>query len=469
VTPTIPQRLWLRPVELTPGLRRNLLAAQAAFVFYVTLPTVALATSIASVGPTAATYAASFASYALGALVLLAYERLPDPVRPLLGAASIAVVSSFVAAQPEGELYALLYVSLVFYACFFFDRRRALAQVALVLVGAAVALPAAQHRIGFLAVIAGTCVGSAAVTLLLRRQLLDALAVAKKSRATLDAFFDHAAGGFAFLDSELRYVRVNGALAATLGCSPSEVTGRTIGEVSPHESEALEPLLLAILANGEPVQGLELTSSDGARHFLVDFYPVGSHDGIGMAVADVTRLKHAERSLTETNRQLTVLATTDELTGLPNRRMLSEQLALALARARRGGLGVALLSIDLDGFKSVNDSLGHAYGDQLLVEVAQLLRAGARDTDVVARIGGDEFVVVLADLDVQDAPDTVATVVERIEGLLASPISIGPVELRADASIGVAVYPLDAREQDDLLCAADASMYRRKRGAIRVA
>ena len=469
MAPTIAQRLWLRPVELTPGERRNLLAAQAAFLFYATLPTVALLTSLASAGPTAATYAASFASYALGAFVLLAYERLPDPVRPLLGAASIAVVSAFVTAQPEGELYALLYVSLVFYSCFFFDRRRALVQVALVLVGAAVAFPAAQHRLSFLAVIAGTCLGSAAVTLLLRRQLLDALAVAKSSRATFDAFFDHAAGGFAFLDSELRYVRVNDALAATFGCPPSELIGRTIGEVSPHESEALAPLLLAILANGEAIQGLELTSPDGARHFLVDFYPVGVHDGIGMAVADVTRLKHAERSLTETNRQLTVLATTDELTGLPNRRMLSEQLALALARARRGGLGVALLSIDLDSFKSVNDSLGHAYGDQLLVEVARLLRAGARDTDVVARIGGDEFVVVLADLDLQEAPDTVATVVERIDGLLASPISIGPVELRADASIGVAVYPLDAREQEDLLGAADAAMYRRKRGAARVA
>jgi diguanylate cyclase len=183
----------------------------------------------------------------------------------------------------------------------------------------------------------------------------------------------------------------------------------------------------------------------------------------------VTRLKHSERSLTESNRRLTVLATTDELTGLPNRRMLSEQLSLALARARRGGLAVALLSVDLDGFKSVNDSLGHAYGDQLLVEVARLLRAGARDTDVVARNGGDEFLVVLADLDVEDASSTVATVVERIERLLSSPVLVGPVELRADASIGVAIYPLDAREEDDLLRAADEAMYRRKQAAITVA
>jgi diguanylate cyclase (GGDEF)-like protein len=92
-----------------------------------------------------------------------------------------------------------------------------------------------------------------------------------------------------------------------------------------------------------------------------------------------------------------------------------------------------------------------------------------RERDMVARTGGDEFVVVLADLDVQDSADTVETVVERIEGLLGSPISVGPVELRADASIGVAIYPLDAREQDDLLGAADAAMYRRKHAATRVA
>jgi diguanylate cyclase (GGDEF)-like protein len=106
---------------------------------------------------------------------------------------------------------------------------------------------------------------------------------------------------------------------------------------------------------------------------------------VGIALTDVTHLKDVEKRLGESNQRLTVLATTDELTGLPNRRMLAEQLDLALARARRSGLGVAVLCLDLDRFKDINDSLGHAVGDDLLIEVANRLRAGARETDVVAR------------------------------------------------------------------------------------
>lgn len=472
MTPTLAQRLWLKPVILPPSARRKLVSARAAFLLFVVQPSIGLAAAGVMGTVNAVVLGATGVSYGLAVLILCCYERLPALVKALAATAGALVISSFVYSQPEGEVFVLLYVGLVFYVAFFFSRRRAVAQVVFVVgLSAASTLSAGSaQEIARLSVLnAGTLAGAAAITLVLRRLLLGALENAEKSGAKLDAFFDHAAGGFAFLDSDFRYVRANDALIAMLGCDEKALVGQTIREISPHQAEAIEPLLRAILETRESVQGIELSSGDGSRHFLVDFYPVGGQEGIGMAVADVTRLKHAERSLTETNRQLTVLATTDELTGLPNRRMLSEQLALALARARRGGLAVALLSIDLDSFKSVNDSLGHAYGDRLLVEVARLLRAGARDTDVVARIGGDEFVVVLADLDVQQASELVETVVERIDGLLSSPISIGPVELRADASIGVAIYPLDAREQEALLGAADAAMYRRKHAAVRVA
>jgi diguanylate cyclase (GGDEF)-like protein len=187
-----------------------------------------------------------------------------------------------------------------------------------------------------------------------------------------------------------------------------------------------------------------------------------------MTLTDVTRLKDAERSLEESNRMLSVLATTDELTDLPNRRMFSEQLALALARARRTDRAVALLLIDLDRFKDVNDSLGHAYGDQLLVEVACRLRAGARDTDVVARVGGDEFVVILADLEPGEAGAAAEVVVRRIQELLSMPVSLGPVEVPAHASIGVSVFPLDADDENGLLAAADEAMYERKATSSRV-
>ena len=208
--------------------------------------------------------------------------------------------------------------------------------------------------------------------------------------------------------------------------------------------DVLEPLARKVLETGEAVRGIEIANAEGFWH-LVSYYPVPATTGLlGVAttVTDVTHLKDVERRLEETNKRLTVLATTDELTQLPNRRLLDEQLELALARARRGGLAVAVLSVDLDRFKDVNDSLGHAYGDRLLVEVAGCLRAGARDTDVVARVGGDEFVILLADLDVQEAPALVQTVVDRIRERLSKPFEIDAVELRAAACFGIAIYPL---------------------------
>ena len=294
---------------------------------------------------------------------------------------------------------------------------------------------------------------------------------ADEHRATLDAFFQHAPAGFGMLDGELRHVRVNQALAAVMGHERHEIEGRTLRELAPINADILEPLALSVLESGEPVLGIEVENSDGHCH-LVSYYPVPSLRGIvgvGTAVTDVTHLKAVERRLEETNRKLTVLATTDELTQLPNRRMFREQLDLALARARRGGLAVAVLCLDLDRFKEVNDTLGHAYGDRMLVEVAAILRAGARDTDVVARVGGDEFLVMLADLDVQAAPELIQTVVERIRDLLGDPIPVDAVEIRVDACIGAAMYPTDSREADGLLAAADAAMYVGKHALSRVA
>ncbi len=472
MTPTLAQRLWLEPVSLPPAERRRLVSARAAFILFVVQPTLGLAAAATTSTIDGVVLGATAVSYGLAMLILGFYERLPALVKALAATAGALVISSFVYSQPGGDVFVLLYVGLVFYVAFFFSRRRAIVQVALVVVLAtASALTAGSFQeIARVSVLnAGTLAGAAAITLVLRRLLLVALENAEASRATLDAFFEHASGGFAFLDGDLRYVRVNDPLAQMIGLPIDEIVGRDIRTISPHQADAIEPLLRAALATNEPVVGIELASPDGRRHYLVDYYPVAETLGIGMSVADVTRLKLSERNLTESNRQLTVLATTDELTTLPNRRMLSEQLALALARARRGGLAVALLSIDLDRFKDVNDSLGHAYGDRLLAEVARLLRQGARSTDIVARIGGDEFVVLLADLDVQEAPELAQAVVSRIQSLLATPIWIGPVELRADASIGLAIYPIDARDEHGLLGAADVEMYRRKSATMRVA
>lgn len=159
--------------------------------------------------------------------------------------------------------------------------------------------------------------------------------------------------------------------------------------------------------------------------------------------------------------QLAYLAYHDPLTGLPNRVLVEEQLDLALARARRSDAAVALLFIDLDDFKTVNDGLGHAAGDQLLTAVASRLRGVLRDTDVLARQGGDEFLVLIADL--ETAPSSAAEAVGgKLHEALMQPFLVDGAELRIAASIGVSVYPDDAADTEALLRHADAAMYRAK-------
>ena len=475
MTPSLTQRLGLAPVELGRSEQRALLAARSACVLFSIQSVLAL--TAASVGGTlgAGIVVAAALTFAMALVVFCAYERLPWVVSQLLALGGVSVAAFLVLHQPHGERYAFLFVAPVIYVSFFFKRRNALLNLAVVstLGGAALALALPSGGAAETWVLAvGALAQAAGTTIALRRYLLSALERSRANRAVLDAFFLNAPGGFAFLDGDLRYVRVNPMLAGLLGVPAEEIVGKSLRDLSPEHADAVEPALRGVLEHGTPRSGIEMSSVDGKTHFLVSYYPVAGADGaagVGVAVTDVTHLKDVEKRLGEMNEKLTVLATTDELTGLPNRRMLSEQLALALARARRGGLGVALLCLDLDRFKDINDSLGHAVGDDLLVEVAARLRAGARETDVVARYGGDEFVILLADLDVQSATTHAETVVERLRSLLAEPYAIGPVELTAEASIGVAVYPFDSRDAKGLLAAADAQMYVGKTAVSRVA
>jgi diguanylate cyclase (GGDEF)-like protein/PAS domain S-box-containing protein len=156
----------------------------------------------------------------------------------------------------------------------------------------------------------------------------------------------------------------------------------------------------------------------------------------------------------------------DVLTGLPNRAMFQDHLELALARARRHELVVAVLFLDLDDFKPVNDTHGHEVGDEVLQRIARRIRAAVRDTDLVARQGGDEFLVLLADLD-PEAGTAPAHVVEdasdRISHALSEPLQVRSVALTVRASIGRAVFPTDAGDARTLLRLADQDMYERKR------
>lgn len=159
-----------------------------------------------------------------------------------------------------------------------------------------------------------------------------------------------------------------------------------------------------------------------------------------------------------TRQRIRQLAYYDGLTGLPNRSLLRARAEQAIASAERGQQPLALLFIDLDRFKQVNDSLGHPAGDQLLRHVAMLLQRELRASDVVGRLAGDEFVVVLPSCDVDRATVTL----ERLQAVLAEPVGIAGRSLMASASVGVAMFPADGRDMDTLLSRADAAMYRAK-------
>jgi diguanylate cyclase (GGDEF)-like protein/PAS domain S-box-containing protein len=170
---------------------------------------------------------------------------------------------------------------------------------------------------------------------------------------------------------------------------------------------------------------------------------------------DITEHLRAER-------QIAHLAYHDPLTGLPNRALLREHLDLALARARRNAGAVALLYLDLDDFKLVNDSLGHGAGDELLCRVALELRDRVRATDLIVRQGGDEFLLLLADLDAGSAQRDAQAAAVAVRGALADPFRIAGAEFHVGASIGISLFPRDALDAEALLKHADTAMYQAK-------
>ena len=168
--------------------------------------------------------------------------------------------------------------------------------------------------------------------------------------------------------------------------------------------------------------------------------------------SDITELK-------EHQQQLEHMAHYDALTGIPNRVLLADRLKHAIVQTRRRGRGLALVYLDLDGFKDVNDALGHEAGDQLLITVAKRLRDVLREGDTLARLGGDEFVAVLTDLGDQCECEVV---LGRLLAAAATPVKIRQHTLQVSASLGVTLYPQDGSDADTLLRHADQAMYHAK-------
>jgi diguanylate cyclase (GGDEF)-like protein len=172
-----------------------------------------------------------------------------------------------------------------------------------------------------------------------------------------------------------------------------------------------------------------------------------------------SRTRRYNEQLELANEKLQHAATHDALTGLPNRSLLADRLQQALAQAHRQQSQFAVLVLDLDRFKAINDSLGHLVGDDMLREVATRLLAQLRKSDTLARLGGDEFVVILHDF---ESRGDVELLLAKIQNELSRPMRVGGVELQISGSIGAALFPADARDAATLLCHADAAMYHAK-------
>jgi diguanylate cyclase (GGDEF)-like protein len=190
--------------------------------------------------------------------------------------------------------------------------------------------------------------------------------------------------------------------------------------------------------------------------------PVTSNDEFGSLSNAFNRMVINLKEITESHARVHHQANHDSLTGLPNRLLLEDRLGHALREAKREGKMLGLMFLDLDGFKGVNDTYGHDVGDILLKQVADRLCYCVRQSDTVARIGGDEFLLVLPDV-YRDAD--VAEVANRVAAEIREPIRVDDLLLHTSASIGVCHYPVDGRTQDDLMRVTDQAMYQAKRQA----
>jgi diguanylate cyclase (GGDEF)-like protein len=171
------------------------------------------------------------------------------------------------------------------------------------------------------------------------------------------------------------------------------------------------------------------------------------------------RVEQQTQAIRLSEERLRHLSQHDVLTGLPNRILLNDRLRLSLKRAGRFESALGLLMVDLDGFKEVNDLLGHHVGDEVLCEVAARLRHSVRETDTVARLGGDEFIVLLPDLHLAAEAELIAV---KIVSLVSEPINVGDTTVHISVSIGVCTSLDENSDADRLLQSADAAMYQAK-------
>jgi len=305
----------------------------------------------------------------------------------------------------------------------------------------------------------------------------------EERNARLLAFMNHSPSLMFIKDLEGRYLYVNERFEQAFGLESKDIISHTDFEIFSAELAAqFRANDAKVLATGVGIEAEETAPyGDGLLHTsIVHKFPLldsrGQVTAVGGIVTDITERKRLEEELRQKNVQLgkaiqaeaalrdrqehlNFIATHDPLTGLPNRALLQERAEHAIAVSRRSGRLLALLFLDLDRFKAVNDGLGHAAGDNMLREVATRLSGCLREVDMIARHGGDEFVVLLEDV---EKPEEVEEVAARMQEALAEPLVIEGQEVPVTGSIGVALYPRDGDAASTLLRKADLAMYQAK-------
>ncbi len=271
--------------------------------------------------------------------------------------------------------------------------------------------------------------------------------------------FENATEGVMITDADLRILDVNRAFCIITGYAREEILGESVDLLSSgrHEPEFYESLWRAVREKGS-WQGeiWDRRKSGEVYPQLLSISSVLDADGsviryIGL-FSDISVMKRTQDLLYQ-------MANYDNLTGLANRRYFHDRLEQDLAQARRAGEKLAAMFIDLDGFKLINDQLGHRAGDQLLREVADRLKECVRESDTVGRMGGDEFTVVLTQL---KHPDDVVAVAQKILHRIREAMTVEQRELFVSASIGISNFPEDATEVEGLLRCADAALLQAK-------
>lgn len=287
------------------------------------------------------------------------------------------------------------------------------------------------------------------------------------------AMFETATIGLLVAGPDLTIQLVNQTLCDLVGRSAAELVGMRFADLVHPQDQLAEANIVADLRSGprgSRDSERRLVRPDGSFVWVRTYANVPAvgdkYARIFVQVINIDEHKNREaelragkRALKANNRALAELATHDSLTGLPNRSLLNDRLNLGLRRLGRSDSALALLYVDLDGFKKVNDSHGHGVGDELLVEVAKSLCQAVRPPDTVARIGGDEFVVICNDIDRErDAMVIAGRIVRRFKRTF----DIGDLRLVAKASIGYVISRSRDDDPDSLIAQADAAMYRSK-------